>query len=47
MHTTNRFKSVSVLNKFVVLFICVVSSTWFTFQCRFVFLSSAVATKGG
>jgi hypothetical protein len=42
----NRFKSVFVLNKFIVLFICVVSSVWFTFQCRFVFLSSVVATRG-
>jgi hypothetical protein len=30
----------------MVLFICVVSSVWFTFQCGFVFLSSAMGTRG-
>jgi hypothetical protein len=31
MHTMNRLKSVFVLSKFIVLFICIVSSVWFTF----------------
>jgi hypothetical protein len=38
--------SVFVLNKFIVLFICVVSSVWFTVHCTFVFLSYVVATRG-
>jgi hypothetical protein len=38
--------SVFVLNKFIVLFICVVSSVWFTVHCTFVCLSYAVATRG-
>jgi hypothetical protein len=42
----NSFKSIFVLSKFIVLFICIVSSVWFTIQCRFVFLSSIVATRG-
>jgi hypothetical protein len=46
MHTMDRFKLVFVLNKFIVLFICVVSSVWFTFRCRFVFLSSVVENRG-
>jgi hypothetical protein len=37
---------VFLLSKFMVLFICVVSFVWFTFQCGFVFLSSAMGTRG-
>jgi hypothetical protein len=33
----NRFKSFFLLSKFMVLFICIVSSVWFAFQCGFVF----------
>jgi hypothetical protein len=42
----NRFKSVFVLNKFIMLFICVVSFVWLTVQCRFVFFSYVVDTRG-
>jgi hypothetical protein len=47
MHAMNRFKSVFLLSKFMLLFICVVSSIWFYFQCGFFFLSSAMGTRGG
>ena len=38
--------SVFVLNNFIVLFIYIVSSVWFTVHCTFFFLSYAVATRG-
>jgi hypothetical protein len=42
----NRFKSVFLLSKFMVLFISNVSFVWFTFQCGFVFFSSSMGTSG-
>jgi hypothetical protein len=30
----------------MVLFFCGLSSVWFSFQCRFVFFSSAMGTRG-
>jgi hypothetical protein len=38
--------SVFMLNKFIVLFICVVSYVWFSVHCTFVFFSYAVVTRG-
>jgi hypothetical protein len=35
-----------LLSKVMVLFICVLSSVWFSSQCRSVFFSSAMGTRG-
>jgi hypothetical protein len=41
-----RLPVLFLLSKVMVLFICVVSSVWFSFQCRSVFFSSAMGTRG-
>jgi hypothetical protein len=41
-----RLPVLFLLSKVMVLFICVLSSVWFSFQCQFVFFSSGMGNRG-